>query len=288
MSAADAPAAVAVDPAAAAGEVPAADAPAAVAVHPAAAAGEVPAADAPAAVAVDPAAAAGEVPAADAPAAVAVDPAAAAGRGGQPAAVAVHPAATAGEVPAADAPAAVQWIQQQQQQQRTDPAAAAPVDLAAGDVNVAARQTTDYSVSQPVHQQELQGFWRASATPDGNEPDAAKATEHWAAGSTAATRAGGRAATTVGIGDSPDDRDAVATGAGDWRAADADAEGAATGGGADAAPDTPAVAATTPIASTDVQRASEADGSRAQSPQAGSGTAQSLVKQTAQRHQAHS
>jgi hypothetical protein len=41
-----------------------------------------------------------------------------------------------------------------------DPTTAAPVDLAAGDVNVAARQTADYSVSQPVHQQELQGFWQ--------------------------------------------------------------------------------------------------------------------------------
>ena len=56
----------------------------------------------------------------------------------------------------------------------------------------------------------------------------------------------------------------MATGAGDWRAVDADAEGTATGGGADAAPDTPTVAATTPIASTDIQRASEANGSRAQ------------------------
>ena len=96
-----------------------------------------------------------------------------------------------------------------------------------------------------------------SAKSDCNAPDAAKTTEHWAAGNTAATRAGGRAATTVDIGDSPDDRDVVATGAGGRRAADADAEGAATSGTADAASYTLAVAATTPIliASTDVPSA---------------------------------
>ena len=45
---------------------------------------------------------------------------------------------------------------------------------------------------------------------------------------------------------------------------------------------------TTPIAGTDIQRAAEANGSRAQQPQAGSSTPQSLVEQTAQIHQAHS
>ena len=82
----------------------------------------------------------------------------------------------------------------------------------------------------------------------------------------------------------------MATGAGDWDAADTDAEGAATGEGTDSASDAAdaADAATTPSAGADTQRATGADGGRAQQPQTGSSTPQSLVKQTAQRHQAHS
>ena len=77
----------------------------------------------------------------------------------------------------------------------------------------------------------------------------------------------------------------------DWRAADADAGLAATGGeGTGAASNAPADAVTTPSAGTDAQRAAQVNGGGTQHPQAGStcSTPQSLVKQTAQRQQAHS
>ena len=67
-----------------------------------------------------------------------------------------------------------------------NPATAAPVGLAAGDVNVAARQTTDYSVRQPVRQQELQGFWQQvqhqMAIGQLQEGEAAEQQRQWALG----------------------------------------------------------------------------------------------------------